>query len=76
MKDVKRTNYFKLSENDYGKRLIYIVTLKDKKYIYEHDYVYRMLIDKYKIKDCWKEYGYYNNTRNIPKDALKYVTLI
>lgn len=55
---------------------MYVVTLGSEQYIYEHDYVYRMLIDKYEIKDCWKKYGCYNNTRNIPADALKYVNKI
>jgi hypothetical protein len=76
MKDIQRKTYFRLNEKDFGKRLMYVVTLGSEQYIYEHDYVYRMLIDKYEIKDCWKKYGCYNNTRNIPADALKYVTKI
>lgn len=75
-KDIKHIKYFRMSERDYGKRLLYIVTLNDEKYTYEHDYVYNMLIDKYKKKDCWKTYKYYSNTNNIPKDALKYVSKI
>jgi len=75
-KDIKHIKYFRMSEIDYGKSLLYIVTLDDETYTYEHDYVYNMLIDKYKNKDCWKKYGYYSNTNNIPKDALKYVDKI
>ena len=75
-KDIKHIKYFRMSEKDYGKRLLYIVTLDDERYTYEHDYVYNMLIDKYKNKNCWKTYKCYSNTNNIPKDALKYVAKI
>ena len=76
MKDIIYKNYFRIAEKDYGKKLLYITTLGNKKYTYEHDYVYNMLIDKYKSKNCWKDYGYYHNTKNIPEDALRYVKKI
>jgi len=74
--NIRTINYFRMAKKDYGKKLLYIVTFDDGKYTYEHDYVYNMLIDEYKTKNCWKKYGYYTNTNNIPKDALKYVKKI
>ena len=71
--EIKRINYFRIAEDDFGLRLLYQVSVGGSEYIYEHDYVYNMLIDKYKEKQCWKDYRYYHNSNNIPKDAVKFV---
>ena len=74
-------NYFKISEEWYGKNIIITVTFTAGKYAgstyqYNHDEVYNNTITHYEVLDSWTDYGWFSNSKNIPKIAHRFVTKI
>ncbi|MBP6755546.1 MAG: hypothetical protein KA210_05305 [Bacteroidia bacterium] len=73
--------YFKIDKEWYGQNKIITVKFNIGKYAgkvyeYSHDELYDNTIYHYCKLDCWDNYGFFVNTRNIPKIALEYVKLI
>ena len=71
--------YFKLAENWYGQNRQ--ITVKFTKgahegetYSYNHDVVYENTISHYKELKCWRKYGCFSSTTNIPTNVLPFVT--
>lgn len=73
----KESTCFKISQNWYGSGFIITVNfINGRVYQYDHDSVYDNTISHYGKLDCWKKYGYFQNTKNIPKIAQEFVTEI
>lgn len=71
------SSYFKIAQNLYGLGIVIIVRFSNGRiYQYDHDEVYDNTILHYGNLDCWKKYGYFLNTKNIPKIAQEFVTEI
>jgi hypothetical protein len=69
--------YFKIAQNWYGLGIVITVRFSNGRiYQYNHDEVYDNTISHYGKLDCWKKYGYFQNTKNIPKIAQEFVTEI
>lgn len=68
---------FKIAQNWYGQGMVITVRFRNGgMYQYDHDKVYDNTILHYGNLDCWKKYGYFLNSKNIPKIAQKFVTEI
>jgi hypothetical protein len=75
------TTYFKIDKKWYGQNKIITVTFNGgnydgRTYQYNHDEVYKNTISHYEKLGCWRDYGYFTNTSNIPKNVQKFVTEI
>lgn len=73
--------YFKIDKQWYGQNKLVTVKFNTGKYAgkvyqYNHDEVYDNTIYHYAKLDCWFNYGFFLNTRNIPKIAQDYVKII
>ena len=70
--------YFKLAENWYGQNRQIIVRFnrgahRGEMYSYNHDDVYENTISHYKELKCWRKYGCFSSTTNIPTNVLPFV---
>ena len=74
-------SYFILDENWFGQNKSITVTFNEGNYNgrifkYEHDEVYIGTIEHYQTLDCWRDYGRFSNSRNIPEIVRPFVTEI
>lgn len=73
--------YFKIAENWYGQNRQITVRFtkgahEGETYSYNHDVVYENTISHYKELKCWRKYGCFSSTTNIPTNVLPFVTQI
>ena len=73
--------YFKIAENWYGENRQITVRFtkgahEGETYSYNHDVVYENTISHYKELKCWRKYGCFSSTTNIPTNVLPFVTQI
>lgn len=71
-------SYFKIDKGWYGENKLITVKFKngtytDRLFVYKHDEVYQHTIYHYEKLDCWKNYGCFMNSYNIPSIAKKFV---
>jgi hypothetical protein len=74
-------SYFILDENWFGQNKSITVTFNEGNYKgrifkYEHDEVYILTIAHFQKLDCWRDYGRFSNSRNIPEIVQPFVTVI
>ena len=68
---------FKIAQNWYGQGIVITLRFSNGRiYQYDHDSVYDNTISHYGQLPCWVRYGYFINTKNIPKIAQEFVTEI
>ncbi|CAN1556616.1 hypothetical protein MCEGE10_02424 [Flavobacteriaceae bacterium] len=73
----KKSTCFKISQNWYGSGFIITINfINGRIFQYNHDFVYDNTISHYGKLDCWKKYGYYSSSKNIPTRAQPFVTEI
>ena len=73
--------YFKIAENWYGENRQITVRFtkgahEGETYSYNHDVVYENTISHYKELKCWRKYGCFSSTTNIPTNVLPFVKQI